>query len=278
MAIQETFSFVAIVVLYRTAPDEAATLRTLAACRGMEACRLVVVVDHGPVRQDDAFARIAVALAPSRVIYDHAPRNPPLGAAYNAAIRAHLERAAYVLILDQDTALPHEFLVTARTEAVAASFPTLMAPHMLAGDRIASPCRLFLGWGRRWATQRPGWESLRSNTLINSGAWIHRRVFETFDVWYSETLTLYGTDTDFFHRLGRREARFLALPIAIQHDFSFDASSIEGKASKVDAMLAANRTIYASEGVLVRASVRCMNAVVRLKYAVQYRTLRFLRR
>ena len=276
MATQEDFSFVAIVVLYRTAPDDAATLRTLAACGRLDACRRVVVVDHGPERQDAAFERIAAAFGPTPVVHEHAPHNPPLGGAYNAAVRAHLGDAAYALILDQDSQLPPTLLATAATAATAQSFPSLMAPHMLAGARIASPCRLFLGWGRRWSTRRTGWQSLRSNTLINSGAWIHRRVFETFDLWYSETLTLYGTDTDFFRRLGRREPRFLVLPIAIAHDFSFDSSSIADKARKVDAMLAANRSIYSADGVLLRAGVRCMNALVRLKYAVQYRTLRFL--
>lgn len=276
MATQEAFSFVAIVVLHRTAPDVAATLRTLAACERMDACRRVVVVDHGPERQDAAFQRGAAAFGATPVVYEHAPCNPPLGAAYNAAIRAHLGAAAYVLILDQDTQLPVGLPATAESAATAHAFPSVMAPHMLAGTRIASPCRLFLGWGRRWAAQRTGWQSLRANTLINSGAWIHRRVFEACDLWYSETLALYGTDTDFFRRLGRREPRFLVLPMAIAHDLSFDSSSLDGKARKVDAMLAANRTVYRADGLLVRAGVRCMNALVRLKYALRYRTLRFL--
>ena len=276
MATQEDFSFVAIVVLYRTALDAAATLRTLAACERMDTCRRVVVVDHGPQRQDAAFERLAAAFGATPVVHVHDARNPPLGAAYNAAIRDHLGDAAYALILDQDTQLPPTLPALAASAAAAQSQPSLMAPHMLAGARIASPCRLFLGWGRRWAGPREGWQSLRSNTLINSGAWIHRRVFGEFALRYSETLPLYGTDTDFFRRLGRREPRFWVLPVVIAHDLSFDSSTVAVKAQKVDAMLAANRSIYAADGPLVRAGVRCMNAVVRVKYAVQYRTLRFL--
>lgn len=276
MANPVPFSFVAIVVLYRTAPDAASTLRTLAACSGMAACRRVVVVDHGPDRQDAAFARCAARFVPGVAVYEHVPRNPPLGAAYNAAIATHLGDAQYALILDQDTALPPDLPVLAARHAVECAAPALMAPHMLAGARIASPCRLVLGWGRRWPAPRRGWQSLRANTLINSGAWIHRRVFETLGLRYSETLPLYGIDTDFFRRLGRLEPRFVVLPSVVPHDLSFDSSTVDVKARKVDAMLAANRAIYAGDGPLVRAGVRGMNALVRLKYAVQYRSPRFL--
>ncbi len=269
-------SLVAIVVLYGMAPDAAPTLEALAACDGLDACRHVVVVDHGAQPQDAAFVRLAARFAPGQALYRHDPRNPPLGSAYNAAIRAHLGNASYVLILDQDTRLPRDFICAGLDAAAANGHPALMAPHMVAGDRIASPCRLVLGWGRRWAAPRPGWQSLRANTLINSGAWVHRRVFRDLGIWYSESLPLYGTDTDFFRRLGRREPRMIVLALCIAHDLSFDSSTVDVKARKVDAMLAANRAVYAADGPLVRAGVRCMNAVVRLKYAVQYRTLRFL--
>ena len=179
---QADLSFVAIAVLYRTAPDAAATLRALAASRGLGACRQVVVVDHSPERQDAAFDRVAALFTPGQAVYEHVPRNPPLGAAYNAAVRAHLGDADYALILDQDTCLPEDFVATALAAARENALPSVMAPHMVAAGRIASPCRLFLGWGRRWGAPRPGWQSLRANTLINSGAWIHRRVFLDFGV------------------------------------------------------------------------------------------------
>jgi len=276
MATQDAFSFVAIVVLYRTAPDAAPTLRTLASCARMDACERVVVVDHSPERQDEAFARATATFGAVPTLYVSAPDNPPLGLAYNRAVRTHLGLARYVLILDQDTVLPPDIVATAERAAVAESFPALMAPHILAGDRVASPCRIFLGWGRRWSRVRAGWHSLQGNTLINSGAWIHRRVFETLGVWYSESLKLYGTDTDFFKRLGQREARFLALPAIIEHDLSFDSASVESKAGKVEAMLAANRVVYANDGWPVRVGVRCVNALVRVKYALRYRTTQFL--
>ncbi len=276
MPTQEDFSFVAIAVLYLTAPDESTTLRALAASLDLRACRRVVVVDHGPQRQDAAFARLAAALAPVAATYEHAPHNPPLGAAYNAAVRAHLGDASYALMLDQDTRLPPTLPQVAETAARSHAFPALMAPHLRANGRLASPSRLFLGWGRRWSRPRTGWQSLRANTVINSGAWIHRRVFQSLGLWYSESLVLYGTDTDFFRRLGRLEPRFLVLPLEIEHDLSFDAAPVEAKAAKVEAILAANRAIYARDNGVVRAGVRCMNALVRLKYAVQYRSRCFL--
>ena len=154
MPTRHPLSFVAIVVLYRLAPDQAPTLRTLAANEALAACRRVVVIDHGPARQDAAFSRVAASFEPGVAVYEHHPRNPPLGAAYNAAIDAHLGDADYVLILDQDSGLPPTFVAAAMEAAAAHAAPTLMAPHVLANGRIASPCRLLLGWGRRWSAPR----------------------------------------------------------------------------------------------------------------------------
>ena len=87
---------------------------------------------------------------------------------------------------------------------------------------------------------------------------------------------LYGIDTDFFRRLGRLEPRFVALPVVIEHDLSFHSASVHDKARKVDAMLAANRVAYAQDAWPLRLGVRGVNALVRVKYALQYRSALFL--
>jgi len=276
MAHEVPFSFVAVVVLYRRAPEESATLRTLADCAGLGACREIVLVDHGPDSQAAAADAWAATLTGTPVSYRHDPGNPPLGQAYNRAIRASLGDAAYVLILDQDSELPPSFVSEAARVAQAESAPSLMAPNIRAGDRIASPCRLFLGWGRRWPAPRTGWQSLRDNTLINSAAWLHRRVFLDWGLWYDPALRLYGVDTDFFRRLSAVEPRFQVLPLTMAHDLSFDSADLTGKVSRLDAILAANRHIYARDPWPTRAAVRALSLLVRLTYALRYRSPRFL--
>jgi GT2 family glycosyltransferase len=275
VAIEVPFRFIAIVVLYRVAADASRTLQSLALCDGLQACREVVVLDHSPQPDHGAFARLRERL---RVPCSYAadPGNPPLGVAYNRAIRSHLGDADYVLTLDQDTDLAPSFLIAAAEGAQASGFASVMAPHIRAGTRIASPCWMFLGWGRGWQRPRPNWQSLRRCSLINSGAWIHRRVFEGFDLRYSEQLRLYGVDTDFFLRLSAHDARLWVLPIELMHELSFDLADRNGKIEKVGAILAANQVIYAGSPTRTRCAVSALSWLVRLRYALRYRDCRFL--
>lgn len=270
-----SFSVVAVVVLYRTEPQNSTTLASLALCQSLEFCRQLVVVDHSPADQRSAFERLAAQL-PVHSTYTYDPGNPPLGLAYNRAIRLHLGEASYVLTLDQDTLVPADYFVLAARDALRANFPSVMAPNIRAGTRLASPCTLFLGWGRRWPAPRTGWQSLKRCSLINSGAWIHRRVFETYELWYSERLSLYGIDTDFFLRIGVKDTRFWVLPVTISHDISFDSADLEGKVRKLGAILDANRMIYAGAPAWKRFAVSALSTLVRIKYALRHRSLRFL--
>ena len=275
MATEAPFRFVAVVVLYRVAADASRTLQSLARCDGLAACGGIVVIDHSPKPDPAAFARWRERVSvPCHYAPD--PGNPPLGAAYNRAIGGHLGDADYVLTLDQDTELAPSFLLAASQGASACGFASVMAPHIRADTRIASPCWMFLGWGRSWPSPRPGWQSLRRCSLINSGAWIHRRVFESFNLRYSERLRLYGVDTDFYLRLSAHDPRLWVLPIELAHDLSFDVADRNGKVEKVSAILAANRAVYAASPAPTRCAVSVLSWVVRLRYALRYRDRRFL--
>lgn len=276
MATAKNLSVLALIVLYRTRPTEARTLQTLRRALATEGQLRVLVLDHSPQSQEDDFLKATQGWDVATT-YVHDPRNPPLGAAYNAALKKHLGDADYALILDQDTEIPAEFLRCGVEAAMTHGQPSTLAPNIMASGRLASPCRLWWGWGRAWPSPRTGWLSLTENALINSGSWIHRRVFHEFGIWYDESLKLYGIDTEFFLRLSKRDDRCRMLDMVLHHELSFDAASVADKARKVNAMLAANRTIYRAEPWSTKLGVRLMSGLVRLRYVLQYRSLLFLR-
>jgi hypothetical protein len=115
-------------------------------------------------------------------------------------------------------------------------------------------------------------------TIINSGLFASLALFRRDGVRYNENLKLYGTDTEFFRTYARAQRQFCILPTVIRHHLSFDDASIASKAIKLQQMFAANRVIYRGDGVMTRALVRCVEAVVRLRYTWRYRSFAFLAR
>jgi hypothetical protein len=87
--------------------------------------------------------------AESRVLDDNidyrsSGRNLGLPAAYNAAIRQGLLRGAeYIMLVDQDSSITHEYLEAA-AQALEQPLPDQVAwvPHIVANDRVISPYRV----------------------------------------------------------------------------------------------------------------------------------------
>lgn len=267
--------FILLIILYETTPSEAQTITTLLECEELAQCSEFVVVDHSQHDQSTA-CRQACASLPRPVIYEHDPSNPPLSRAYNRVIRQHLGKAEYVLIMDQDSSLPSDFLQRAIGAARDHGAPSLMVPTVLTADRIASPCWSVLAWGMPWRRASPGWHSLHTSSAIMSGCWIHRRIFNTENLWFDERLQLYGIDTDFFRRLARLDPGFYVLPVSLRHSLSFDEATVDIKARKLEQVFQAYRLIFEEAAWSTRVIVSLLHILVRLKYAIKYRSKRFL--
>jgi GT2 family glycosyltransferase len=214
---------------------------------------------------------------PVPLTYVHRPANPPLGLTYNDAVRAFLGESMYLLILDQDTRVPSELFAVAAREVGGANEPAIMAPAIRAGGRLVSPSSFWLGWGHYWSEPRFGSQPSRNTVIINSGSFIHRRVFLDQNTWFDERLRLYGIDTDFFIRVARSNPSFLVLPLVIDHDLSFGSSTVPVKAVKLREMLASNRLIYANSPWPKRLGVTLVGIIVSVVYAIRHRSLEFLK-
>ncbi len=147
-AIQSSSPLLAVVVLYRQAPADSVTVQTLA--RALDApdaptCR-VVLYDNTPAAERKHGA------IPRDFHYVPAESNRGMLGAYEAALTAaEAEGAAWMLTLDQDTALPETFLAAlAPGLAAAAANPCIGAivPHLAEGTRLLSPAYVNIGRAR----------------------------------------------------------------------------------------------------------------------------------
>ncbi len=275
METEISISFCLLIVLYETPPAAAQTIQTLLATSNLSMVEKVVILDHSAREQRGECLSLCAPLG-GRLVYEHDPGNPPLGIAYNRAIRRHLGDATYVVVLDQDTELPGNFLACAAAAAEERGQPSSMAANIVSSGRIASPCWSLFGWGRSWKSEHRGWHSWKFCSAITSASCIHRRVFVDFGLYYSEKLVLYGIDTDFFRRLAHADPRFFVLPISIQHSLSFDEASAEQKIGKLDQIFSANRQIYSDAAWPSRLVVHLLEMLLRVKYSIKYRNLLFL--
>ncbi len=134
----------AVIVLYRQAAANSATLRTLLASAdhaGADALDLRILL-----YDNTAGAQAPTAMPREFVQYRAAPANRGLAGAYNEALtEAEAEGFPWLLTLDQDTELPLEYLsVMARlaSECTADERIAAIVPHLVDRERVLSPVRV----------------------------------------------------------------------------------------------------------------------------------------
>jgi hypothetical protein len=128
-----------VVVLYKSSIEESTACRTLLSVRVPPGMRLLgLIFDNTPGRAAES------RVLDDSIDYCSSGGNLGLPAAYNAAIRHGLLRdAEYILLVDQDSSVTHEFL-EATARALEQRLPDQVAwvPHILANDRVISPYRI----------------------------------------------------------------------------------------------------------------------------------------
>ena len=211
----------AVVVLYRMRPCESSTLHTLLkAARETSRAELemgIFIQDNTPGGQDPG------ELSPE-IRYEAAPGNPGLAEAYNRALDiAHVEGYDWLLTLDQDTALPADFLVRiaklARTLHSSSTIGAIV-PQIMDGDRKLSPFQFVLGVVPRWF--RYGFVGIpqRATYALNSAATLRVAALEQIGR-YDPMFPLDISDINVFHRLHRSGQRvYFAGDICVSHNFS----------------------------------------------------------
>jgi GT2 family glycosyltransferase len=213
----------AVVVLYKTAPHDSISVTSLqkaidhlpAAPGNVE----VLLYDNtpGPSRFDNSSL-------PAHVRYESPGVNHGLAAAYNRALElAERGGSQWLLTLDQDTALPVDFLdrlfahieSSAKQEAVAA-----VLPRVVAQGRKLSPTRYVLGAvGRPYPGDFHGVAGPHT-FAFNSGSTLRIAALREIG-GYDPRFWLDYSDFFLFRQLEKRGKRFfIAGDIKVEHGFS----------------------------------------------------------
>lgn len=262
----------ALVVVYGTDPMATTSLRTLLATNFPRDRLRVLVWDNSPQP-----ATNRAALMPVDVDYRSTPENLGLSVIYNRVITGHLHDDEHLLLLDQDTTLPVDFLTVCNAAVTQHPDIDLFLPMIRANRRWVSPLTYAMGWGRYWSTPRVGRMTSHQVCAINSGMLISAAYLKGDCPGYDERLRFYGTDTQFMLDYMDRRRELITLDLRLEHDLSFFSDPGENRASKFNAMRAAYRYIYEGRPVWQRLGVALVMWLVSLLYAVRHRELAFLR-
>lgn len=267
----------ALVVLYRCKLDRSQSISSLAGFAHSDIRLRVLIWDNSP--EPCATPAELANLRKGSVVevdYEHHPDNVPLSRIYNRVINSRLADDAYLLLLDQDTALPKNFLAVFRDEL--AKFPAcdLFLPVVRTSDAIVSPARFFFGWGRHWREPMFGLIGARGHVAINSGMIISGRYARGDFVGYDERLLFYGTDSDFMLKFAKQRESFVVLPIVLNHDLSFNSANPEERLTKFRAMRLAISILFSREGAMKRMLSTLVMGAVSIVYAIRYRDIRYL--
>jgi len=278
-------------VLYNQNLTEGNTWKTLLLPASEKAGKTEVVLadnsDDPQIREENRRAAEACG-----AVYLDMQGNRGLPAAYNWAIDRILsetdsipetetdsqaEEAEWIVIADQDTCFPADYLqVLERTAAQTDG--DVLVPAVKAGQKLLSPCRRK---GSRFVpceSDAPGKEALQEAFFINTGLAFRKEVFADPEIRYDEQLFLDFVDFDLLCRLrtrARTKICFAQLPgVVLQQQFSgTEKRTAEQNLERFRHFVQDGRTFYErwyGRGMAERA-VRSRA----LRLAVKHRDIRF---
>lgn len=267
-------NLLALIVVYGIEPAATASLRSLARCRRHERCTLRTIVwDNSP--QPSKVDWLVLGLHGD---YVATPENLGLSTIYNRVTAGHLQRGEHLLLLDQDTDLPDDFLLKAAAAIEAHPNVDLFLPMVRANGRWASPVTYWCGWGKQWRVRLVGSIPSKRVCAINSGMIISAAYMLGSFPGYDERLRFYGTDTQFMLDYIDRRRRLCMIDSVIAHDLSFFSAAAPTRAQKFNVMKAAYGYIYENRPWIQQVAVRLVMLSISIRYALKHRDPDFLRR
>ncbi|MDR3745858.1 MAG: glycosyltransferase [Acidobacteriaceae bacterium] len=238
-------SILAVIVLYKTSPHDSVSVTSLAralAATDPDALRLrVMLVDNSP----EASAALGLF---AEEVYRSAPENRGLAHAYNAALRMAQELGFdWLLTLDQDTALPENFLSElGNAVALIDADPQFAAvvPQIQGAGRTLSP--YTFRWGALPIWFPPDYIGIPNEAVyaLNSASLL--RVSALRQVGgYDPRFWLDASDHAIFHALAAYGKRvYVAGNIQVQHQLSVLGEKNSMPAARYENLLAAESAFW----------------------------------
>lgn len=262
--------FLALIVVYGVDPNVTSSLQTLLNNDLDRDGLRILIWDNSPSPDFDK-----TLLERASIQYVSTPENIGLSKIYNIVIADYLSENEYLLLLDQDSVLPSDFLSIA-SDAIS-DYPgvDLFLPMIKAGHNWVSPLSYFFGWGRYWKVPKHGLMKSSGISAINSGMIISSR-YLLGKINYDERVDFYGTDTQFMVDYCAVRPHLFVMSVKIEHDLSFFSDDIQTKARKFKKMRMAYRFIYEDRSFVQRSFINLVMLLVSLTYAFRYRDWHFL--
>jgi hypothetical protein len=267
-------SVFAVLVLYRQSLADSVTFQSLSpSVRDLSAPLSLLVYDNSPTPVG----------RPGNMPYDgwdihyvHDPTNPGISRAYQVGARMAAERSKpWLLLLDQDTSFPQDWLTRYLTAVQRHPEEKLFAPILRCDERILSPCIYRFKRGFPVDRIEPGPQSLTGLSLLNSGMWI--AVEDYLAVGGHEVrIALDFSDHEFIERFKQRHDQFVLVDADCIHNF-FQATdqSTSGQLNRFRFYCQGAR--YASKGLMDRMLTACVIGARACLLSWRHGSLGFLR-
>jgi GT2 family glycosyltransferase len=151
--------------------------------------------------------------------YVHDPSNPGISHAYQHGARmAEARSKRWLLLLDQDTRFPADWLARYLGAVRRHREIGLFAPILRNGDLVLSPCVYRFKRGSPLDRLEPGERSLSGISVLNSGMWIGVKEYRAAG-GHDVRIALDFADHEFVERFKRRHERFVLVDAECVHDF-----------------------------------------------------------
>lgn len=239
-------SLIGVIVLYKCHMEKSETIIALnIALEKIQKQLTLLVYDNGPKAQ---YAEHNFKYGNLNIVYIHDPTNPGLSKAYNAGLDyANSHDAEWILLLDQDTLLPPEFLeqyLHAVKENSSNEIVCIM-PRILSvsNDTIVSPSRIYRGGITRPLNKiKPGIIK-ESVTGINSGTFLSIQFMISLG-GFCDDFPLDMLDHWYFREIAKKKRKILLLDISIQHYLSVDSFFDEVSTDRYESILLSERRFF----------------------------------
>ncbi len=169
----------------------------------------IFICDNSKLRQN-------IPPSDHRVQYIHRPDNPGVSTAYNLGANWAKElQLKWIILLDDDTHLPPEFIETLCCQSDA----DWLAPHVYDEVGLLSPFKVVHGRGKRLSSIPSDPVQSRSIIPINSGSCLKLNSFQRIG-GFDEKLPLDFSDFDYFLRAHHDQQMGRIYPLILKHSLS----------------------------------------------------------
>lgn len=204
-----------VIVLYKSKLEDSSTFRTLRASLRHFSLKVdLYVYDNSPsVRPDVQFPEF-------NIIYNVDGSNSGLSKAYNAAAAyGKNNRKEWLLLFDQDSNLPADYIEVMLKSVTKYSTHSFFVPILKQHELILSPCKFRFMKGSALRSIGYGPMNFLNVSVFNSGILVRLKLFYEAG-GYNEQIQLDFSDHYFVSQVKKVENELVVLPIVIQHELS----------------------------------------------------------